>query len=50
MNQKLSDISWQVPESEYRRDKALSYSTLAKFDREGFNKLDSLLLCLLVVQ
>ena len=42
MNQKLSDISWQVPESEYRRDKALSYSTLAKFDREGFNKLDSL--------
>ena len=38
----LYDISWQVTEDEYRADEALSYSTLAKFAREGFNKLDSL--------
>ena len=38
----LKDISWQVPESTYRADPALSYSTLAKFEREGFNKLDHL--------
>ena len=39
---KLSEISWNVPESVYREDPALSYSTLSRFDREGFNKLDSL--------
>lgn len=39
---RLYDISWQVSEPEYRADKALSYSTLAKFSREGFNKLESL--------
>ena len=39
---KLSEISWNVPESVYRADPALSYSTLSRFDREGFNKLDSL--------
>lgn len=39
---KLFDISWKVTEPEYRADKALSYSTLAKYEREGFNKLDSL--------
>ena len=39
----LKDISWQVDESTYRADPALSYSTLAKFEREGFNKLDHLL-------
>lgn len=38
----LKDISWQVPESTYRADPALSYSILAKFEREGFNKLDHL--------
>jgi hypothetical protein len=38
----LKDISWQVDEPEYRADPALSYSTLAKFAREGFNNLDSL--------
>lgn len=38
----LKDISWQVPESVYRADDALSYSTLARFDREGFEKLDTL--------
>lgn len=38
----LYDISWQVIEPEYRADPALSYSTLAKFAREGFNNLDTL--------
>lgn len=39
---KLYEISWKVPESVYREDKALSYSTLARYNREGFNKLDHL--------
>lgn len=38
----LYDISWKVDEPTYRKDEALSYSTLARFKREGFNKLDSL--------
>lgn len=38
----LKDISWQVSEEEYRRDPALSYSTLAKYERSGFNGLKSL--------
>ena len=38
----LKDISWNVTEFEYRKDPALSYSTLAKFEREGFNNLDKL--------
>ena len=38
----LKDISWQVPESTYRADPALSQSILSKFEREGFNKLDHL--------
>lgn len=38
----LYDISWQVIEPEYRADSALSYSTIAKFAREGFNNLDTL--------
>ena len=42
MINKLYDISWQVTEPEYRADKALSYSTLARFAREGFNKLDNI--------
>ena len=39
---KLYDISWQVSEPEYRADAALSYSSIAKFAREGFNKLDTI--------
>lgn len=42
IEKELKDISWQVPESVYRADPALSYSTLARFEREGFNKLDHL--------
>lgn len=42
INKQLSDISWQVSEKQYRADPALSYSTIAKYDREGFNNLDKL--------
>lgn len=42
MAPKLLDISWKVSEEEYRSDEALSYSTLSRYAREGFNKLDSL--------
>jgi hypothetical protein len=38
----LTDISWNVSEADYRKDPALSYSTLARFKREGFNNLDKL--------
>ena len=38
----LYDISWQVNEECYRSDPALSYSTLARYEREGFNNLDHL--------
>lgn len=38
----LKEISWQVDEPTYREDKALSYSTIAKYAREGFNKLSTL--------
>ena len=39
---KLSDIAWNVPAEEYRADPALSYSTLSRFDREGFANIDKL--------
>ena len=39
---KLSDIAWNVPEEQYRADPALSYSTLSRFDREGFANIDKL--------
>lgn len=42
IKKQLSDISWQVSEKQYRADPALSYSTIAKYDREGFNNLDKL--------
>lgn len=38
----LYDISWKVTETEYRADPALSYSTLARYEREGFNNLNKL--------
>lgn len=38
----LYDLSWQVSEEEYRADPAYSYSTLARFNREGFDNLDKL--------
>ena len=36
----LKDISWNISEEDYRKDPALSYSTLARFYREGFNNLN----------
>lgn len=42
MEKELKDISWLVDEPIYRADPALSYSTLAKYEREGFEKLDHL--------
>ena len=38
----LDQISWMVSEEVYRADPALSYSTLARYEREGFDKLDHL--------
>lgn len=38
----LKDISWDVPEEVYREDPALSYSTLATFERGGFACVDTL--------
>ena len=38
----LKDISLQITEEEYRQDSALSYSTLAKYERGGFNSLSTL--------
>lgn len=38
----LKDISWLVSENTYRQDSALSYSTLARYEREGFNGLSKL--------
>lgn len=42
MNKSLYDISWKVDECTYRADPALSYSTLARYEKEGFNNLDKL--------
>jgi hypothetical protein len=39
---KLSDIAWNVDEAAYRADPAYSYSTLSRFQREGFNGLPNL--------
>lgn len=36
------DISWQVSEPEYRKGKGYSYSTLSRFNNEGFNNLSKL--------
>ena len=41
-NKSLYDISWQVDEETYRNDPSLSYSTLATYERSGFNGLSSL--------
>ena len=38
----LYQISWQVDEPTYRKDPALSQSTLSKYEREGFSHLDTL--------
>ena len=38
----LSEIAWNVPEKVYRDDPALSYSTLATYERSGYDGLDHL--------
>lgn len=38
----FKDISWNVTEDQYRADSALSYSIIARFNREGFDNLDHL--------
>lgn len=38
----IREIAWNVTEPEYRADPAISYSTLSRFEREGFRKLSSL--------
>lgn len=42
MTKSLTELSWNVPEEVYRKDEALSYSTLARFKRTGFNELNRL--------
>lgn len=42
MIKELKDIAWNISEEEYRADPALSYSTLARYEREGFSKVDRL--------
>lgn len=43
MNRKsIKELSWDVSEEEYRADPAISYSTLSRFDREGFRNLSKL--------
>ena len=39
---KLSEVALNITEEEYRADPALSYSTLSRFDREGFANIDKL--------
>lgn len=42
MNKSIKELAWNVTESEYRKDPALSYSTLSRFEREGFNNIEHL--------
>lgn len=38
----FKELSWDVSEETYREDSAISYSTLAKFERGGFESLPTL--------
>lgn len=42
LTKEFKDISWLVSEPEYREDKALSYSTLATYERGGFYAISTL--------
>jgi len=42
IQKELNEISWNVSEEIYRADPALSQSTLGKYEKEGFECLDSL--------
>lgn len=38
----IKEIAWNVSEDEYRADPALSYSTIARFEREGWRNTEHL--------
>lgn len=38
----IRELAWSVDEPTYRADSAISYSTLSRFEREGWRKLSSL--------
>ena len=38
----LKSLALNISEEEYRADPSYSYSTIAKFDREGFEKIGNL--------
>lgn len=42
MEKSLKELAWNVTEEEYRKDPAYSYSTLAKFEREGWRNFSTL--------
>lgn len=42
MKKSLYDISWQVDEPTYRKDSALSQSTIGSYEKGGFESLDTL--------
>jgi len=42
IQKELNEISWNVTEEVYRDDPALSQSTLGKYEKEGFDCLDTL--------
>lgn len=43
MNMKsINELAWNVDEDTYRADPAISYSTLSRFEREGWRKIGSL--------
>lgn len=42
MEKDFTKLAWNVDEPTYRADPALSYSTLARFNREGFENLSTL--------
>lgn len=42
MQKSIRDIAWNVNEETYRADPAISYSTLSRFDREGWRNISHL--------
>ena len=42
MEKSIKELAWNVTEKEYRKDPAISYSTLSRFEREGWRNLSSL--------
>ena len=35
MMKSIKELSWNVTEEEYRKDPAISYSTLSRFEKDG---------------